>query len=75
MKKGEPARPQSLPEMLRILATWLDQVALGADPIEVMHGHLCGPGCLHWDTMPAARKKKLMQAPWNVEQKKRRKKR
>jgi hypothetical protein len=47
------------------LAEWYELVSHGADPIEAMHGHLCGPRCWHWDALPEERKVELMKAPWN----------
>ena len=44
---------------------WAEAVEHGADPIEAMHGHLCGPDCMHWDAMSEERKAKLRKAPWN----------
>jgi hypothetical protein len=29
------------------LKRWSNLVAEGADPIEAMHGHKCGPDCMH----------------------------
>lgn len=32
---------------LAALKDWKKLVDNGADPIEAMHGHKCGPGCWH----------------------------
>ena len=44
---------------------WVQAVEHGADPIEAMHGHLCGPECMHWEALSAEQKAKLRKAPWN----------
>jgi len=44
---------------------YAEAVSYGADPIEAMHGHLCGPHCMHWEAMGAAQKARLKKAPWN----------
>lgn len=48
------------------VAKWVENCKHGADPLEAMHGHLCGPGCWHWEMMPEEQKAKLLKAPWNV---------
>lgn len=40
----------------------LDAVDHGADPIEALHGHLCGPKCWHWEALSEERKRQLMRA-------------
>lgn len=47
------------------LVEWLRSVQYGADPIEALHGHRCGPKCWHWEALSEAERKVLMQAPWN----------
>jgi hypothetical protein len=44
---------------------YAEVVAAGADPIEALHGHLCGPKCWHWDSMTRERRELLKKAPWN----------
>jgi hypothetical protein len=34
------------------LARFARDVEAGADPIEAMHGHVCGPGCWHKMKVP-----------------------
>jgi hypothetical protein len=38
---------------LRALRDWAKLVREGADPIEAMHGHKCGPSC--WHHMPSGK--------------------
>ena len=42
-------RPVSLWQALGALFEWSDRIAKhpDADPIELMHGHVCGTGCWH----------------------------
>jgi len=58
-------REQKVGDLYDRAKLWADAVSHGADPIEAMHGHLCGPECEHWETMSAERKAKLRNAPWN----------
>lgn len=44
---------------------WWAAVRAGADPIEALHEHHCGPPCWHWETLPEHEKEKLRKAPWN----------
>lgn len=48
---------------------WGAEIAHGADPIEALHGHLCGPKCWHWGAMTEEEKERLRKAPWNQTQK------
>lgn len=52
-------------ELLEAFRTYASQVAAGADPIEALSGHLCGPRCWHWEELSPARQAELLQAPWN----------
>lgn len=61
----EYLREQKVGDLYDRAKFWADAVSYGADPIEAMHGHLCGPECKHWETMSAERKAKLRSAPWN----------
>lgn len=61
----EYLREQKVGDLYDRAKFWADAVGYGADPIEAMHGHLCGPECMHWETMSAERKAKLRKAPWN----------
>ncbi len=54
-------------QLLEDIAEWGRNVEAGADPIEAAHGHLCGPGCLHWEDMSRKEQTRLMKAPWNRE--------
>ena len=54
-------------KLLKDLKGLLDATAHGADPVEALSGHLCGPGCLHWGSLSEERKRKLLKAPWNQE--------
>lgn len=58
-------REQKVGDLYDRARSLAEAVAHGADPIEAMHGHLCGPDCMHWDTISAERKAKLRKAPWN----------
>jgi len=44
---------------------WVEAVGYGADPIEAASGHLCGPKCMHWETMSEEQRELLRKAPWN----------
>ena len=46
MKKTNKKR--SLGELFDEIRTYVKNVADGADPIEALHGHVCGRGCWHW---------------------------
>jgi len=50
---------------LEDLKQWWSAVTHGADPIEALSGHLCGPDCWHWAALSEERKRELLQAPWN----------
>lgn len=52
-------------KLLDELKKYANAVSQGADPIEALHGHLCGPTCWHWDSLSEERKAELMKAPWN----------
>jgi len=41
---ADKKKRQALREALR---EWNKNVAAGADPIEALHGHICGPNCWH----------------------------
>jgi hypothetical protein len=47
------------------LVDWKTVVRYGADPIEAISGHLCGPNCLHWTSLSEERRRVLLKAPWN----------
>jgi len=51
--------------LLKDLVEYYENVKAGADPIEALHGHLCGPKCLHWSSMTRERRATLLKAPWN----------
>ncbi len=51
--------------LLKALRSYLSAVDAGADPIEALSGHLCGPGCWHWPALDERRRAILMKAPWN----------
>lgn len=51
--------------LLDDLRSWVDAIDHGADPIEALSGHLCGPRCWHWEVISGERKEKLLRAPWN----------
>ena len=58
-------REQKVGDLYDRAKLWADAVSHGADPIEAMHGHLCGPECMHWAAMSKERQAKLKKAPWN----------
>ncbi len=51
--------------LFKDVAEYLVNVKAGADPVEALHGHLCGPKCWHWDAMTEERRAELLKAPWN----------
>lgn len=57
--------PRKLKYSFDSIKQYLSNVSLGADPIEAASGHMCGPKCMHWDSMSEERRQKLMKAPWN----------
>jgi hypothetical protein len=61
----EHVRDQKVGDLYDRAKFWTEAVAHGADPIEAIHGHLCGPECMHWETISAERKARLRKAPWN----------
>lgn len=65
-------REQKLGDLVDKMREYADNVRHGADPIEAMSGHLCGPKCWHWNQIDEERKKILMKAPWNQPKKARR---
>jgi len=56
--------------LMDIVKEYVEQLGDGADPVEALSGHLCGPGCWHWDTMSDERKRELLRAPWNQKRRK-----
>ena len=54
-----------LGEVLQDLKQLLEAGAHGADPIEALSGHLCGPRCWHWEALSEERRQELLKAPWN----------
>jgi len=58
-------RQKSVGEFLDELREYFDNVRAGADPIEAMSGHLCGPKCWHWPAIDTKRQARLRKAPWN----------
>ena len=46
-KRAPRSKRWRLRDILAAVATWFESVHRGADPIEAMHGHVCGPGCWH----------------------------
>lgn len=70
MKKvWQYVKEQKVGDVVDQLRDYLDNVRDGADPIEAMSGHLCGPDCWHWDHIDEERKAKLRKAPWNRKRK------
>lgn len=70
VKPDDRWRVQALWEKVRHMTVgeivvYADAVKAGADPIEAMNGHLCGPKCLHWSAMSKEQQAKLRKAPWN----------
>lgn len=41
------ANPKTRRELRKAFREYDRKVAAGADPIEALHGHVCGPGCWH----------------------------
>lgn len=66
----EVLREQKLGDIVDRFKEYADNVRDGADPIEAMHGHLCGPKCWHWEFLDEKQKEKLLRAPWNRPKKK-----
>ena len=58
-------KDQRIGDLVGKAEQYAKNVEAGADPIEALHGHLCGPDCMHWETMSEAQKEKLRKAPWN----------
>jgi hypothetical protein len=48
---------------------YLELVSAGADPIEALHGHICGPDCWHWPFMSDVDRQRALPA-WNLKQQK-----
>lgn len=61
----EKIRSKNIGELVDQVKFWGEAVRAGADPIEAMSGHLCGPKCMHWATMTEERRELLRKAPWN----------
>jgi hypothetical protein len=61
----EQIRDRKVGDLYDQAKLWAAAVEHGADPIQAMHGHLCGPKCMHWETISVERKAKLRKAPWN----------
>ena len=61
----EQVKERKLGDMIDEVREYLQNVKDVADPIEALHGHLCGPGCLHWDFLTEEQRDKLRSAPWN----------
>ncbi len=60
-------KDEKVGDLLGKFKEYAENVRDGADPIEAMSGHLCGPRCWHWPTMSDEQKAKLKKAPWNQE--------
>lgn len=54
-------------DLFESISEWYTNVKAGADPIEALHGHLCGPHCFHWMSTTKERRALLLKAPWNKE--------
>lgn len=61
----EKVRHMTVGEIVDKAKFYADCVKAGADPIEAMNGHLCGPKCMHWEYMSKEQQAKLRKAPWN----------
>ena len=57
--------PSKWPAYFEALKRWLDVCSHGADPVEALSGHLCGPQCWHWEALSEERKREFLKAPWN----------
>jgi hypothetical protein len=44
----KPPRRYTLGEVFQEIGRYVKDVSEGADPIEALHGHVCGRGCWHW---------------------------
>jgi chromosome condensin MukBEF MukE localization factor len=58
-------KDKTIGQIVEDVRTYARNVEAGADPIEALHGHLCGPGCTHWDHLTEEQRDRLEQAPWN----------
>lgn len=58
-------REQKVGDLVDQFQQYSENVANGADPIEALSGHLCGPHCWHWDNIDENRRARLRKAPWN----------
>jgi hypothetical protein len=58
-------RPSVAWEFAKFLANdlqrWARLVERGADPIEALGGHECGPGCWHWEHMPEDKRAEILR--------------
>lgn len=61
MKKPK-RHPTTLLEFLTGLVDYLDLISAGADPIEALHDHVCGPDCWHWPAMSEKRRAECLRA-------------
>ena len=61
----ERVKDEKVGDVVSKARLYAEVVAAGADPIEALHGHLCGPTCMHWDAMTPERQALLRKAPWN----------
>jgi len=64
-KFWEAVKDEKVGDLAAKFKQYAENVRDGADPIEAMSGHLCGPHCMHWGTMSEEQRKKLKKAPWN----------